>query len=62
MTGGWPTGTPGVGGGSFDSGSEDYPGVPYSAFDFNDGNCYSSNGDITNYGDANEVILDRPIK
>ncbi|KAF2367800.1 Alpha-amylase/branching enzyme C-terminal all beta [Trinorchestia longiramus] len=55
MTGGWPSGTLGVGGTSFDSGKEDYPGVPYSTFDFNDGNCYSSSGDIETYQDVDQV-------
>ncbi|KAF2367801.1 Glycosyl hydrolase family 13 catalytic domain [Trinorchestia longiramus] len=55
MTGGWPTGTPGVGGSSFDSGSESYPGVPYSSYDFNDANCNSASGSIENYQDANQV-------
>lgn len=55
MSGGWPQGTVGTGGSSFDSGSESYPGVPYSAFDFNDGNCYTGSGSIEDYGDANQV-------
>jgi alpha-amylase len=55
MTGGWPTGTPGTGGSSFNSGTQDYPGVPYSGFDFNDGNCNSGSGDIENYQDASQV-------
>ncbi|XP_018017055.1 alpha-amylase 1 isoform X2 [Hyalella azteca] len=55
MTGSWPSGTPGVGGSSFDSGSENYPGVPYSGFDFNDGNCNSGSGSIESYQDANQV-------
>ena len=56
MTGGWPSGTHGVGGTTFDSSTQDYPGVPYSSPDFNDGNCFSDDGNIGNYGDANEVF------
>ena len=55
MTGGWPAGTPGVGGGSFNSGSQDYPGVPYSSLDFNDANCNTGSGSIENYGDVDQV-------
>ena len=55
MTGGWPQGTPGVGGTTFDSDSESYPGVPYSSLDFNDANCHSNHGDIDDYGNADEV-------
>nr|ANG56301.1 amylase [Eriocheir sinensis] len=55
MTGWQPSGTGATGGSSFDAGTESYPAVPYSAFDFNDGNCNSGSGDIENYGDANQV-------
>ncbi|XP_071521195.1 pancreatic alpha-amylase 2a5-like isoform X2 [Panulirus ornatus] len=55
MTGWWPTGTVATGGTTFDAGSESYPGVPYSAFDFNDANCYTASGTIENYGDAEQV-------
>ncbi|XP_068236149.1 alpha-amylase 1-like [Palaemon carinicauda] len=55
MTGGWPQGTVGTGGTTFDSSAESYPGVPYSGFDFNDGNCHTSSGTIEDYGDANQV-------
>ncbi|XP_066940330.1 alpha-amylase 1-like [Macrobrachium rosenbergii] len=55
MSGGWPTGTVGTGGTSFDSGAESYPGVPYSGFDFNDGNCQTASGSIEDYSDANQV-------
>ena len=58
MTGGWPSGTLGVGGSSFDSGSESYPAVPYSGFDFNDANCNTASGSIENYGDADQVRPD----
>ncbi|XP_027210307.2 pancreatic alpha-amylase 2a5 [Penaeus vannamei] len=55
MTGGWPLGTEATGGSSFDSGAQSYPGVPYSAFDFNDGNCNTGSGAIENYGDFYQV-------
>ncbi|KAK7084372.1 Pancreatic alpha-amylase 2a5 [Halocaridina rubra] len=55
MSGGWPQGTVGTGGSSFDSGSQSYPGVPFSGFDFNDANCNTASGNIENYGDANQV-------
>lgn len=55
MTGGWPLGTGATGGSSFDSGAQSYPGVPYSAFDFNDGNCNTGSGAIENYGDLYQV-------
>lgn len=48
-------GTGASGGSSFDSGAESYPGVPYSAFDFNDGNCNTGSGAIENYGDLYQV-------
>ncbi|XP_069163465.1 alpha-amylase 1-like [Procambarus clarkii] len=55
MSGWWAEGTPTTGGTSFDYGSESYPGVPYSGFDFNDANCNSSNGGIESYADAKQV-------
>ena len=33
----------------------DFPGVPFSASDFNDYRCNSDNGLITNYGDVSQV-------
>ncbi len=51
MTGDWPSGTPGTGGSSFDSGSKSYSAVPYSTFDFNGRDkCSTSSGNIENYG------------
>ncbi|XP_042220626.1 alpha-amylase 1-like [Homarus americanus] len=55
MTGWWPEGTGATGGTSFDAGSESYPGVSYSGFDFNDANCHTASGNIENYGDAIQV-------
>ena len=57
MTGWHPTNTPGTGGSSFDAGTESYPGVPYSGFDFNDGSCHTESGNIENYNDANQVCM-----
>ncbi|XP_038167222.1 pancreatic alpha-amylase-like isoform X3 [Arvicola amphibius] len=37
----------------YNANDRDFPGVPYSGWDFNDGKC---NGEIYNYNDANEVI------
>jgi len=54
MCGGGGSGT-GSGGTFFDAGSLDFPGVPYSRNDMNDNNCYTSSGNIENYGDANQV-------
>ncbi|XP_077954803.1 alpha-amylase-like [Gasterosteus aculeatus] len=39
----------------FSSDREDFPSVPYSQLDFNDYKCKTSNGNIQNYGDANQV-------
>nr|XP_021403183.1 pancreatic alpha-amylase [Lonchura striata domestica] len=50
----------GAGGGSgthstcgsyFNAGKEDFPAVPYSGWDFNDGKCHTGSGEIENYGD-----------
>nr|AWU67107.1 putative alpha-amylase [Crangon crangon] len=55
MTGDHPAGTPTTGDSYFDSGAESYPGVPYSAFDFNDANCHTASGSIEDYSDAEQV-------
>uniref|UniRef100_G3PX08 alpha-amylase n=1 Tax=Gasterosteus aculeatus aculeatus TaxID=481459 RepID=G3PX08_GASAC len=39
----------------FSATREDFPSVPYSQLDFNDYKCKTSNGEIQNYGDANQV-------
>lgn len=44
----------GTAGSYFDANSLDFS-VPYSYYDFNDGNCYTASGNIENYGDANQV-------
>ncbi|CAL4155730.1 unnamed protein product, partial [Meganyctiphanes norvegica] len=55
MTGGWPDGTPSTGSSDFNYGSQSYSGVPYSRYDFNDGNCRTASGSIENYNDAEQV-------
>ena len=52
----FPVGT-GTGGSTCDTDSESFPSVPYSNYDFNDGNCNSASGNIENYNDPNEVIF-----
>ena len=48
----------GTGGSYFDAGySLNFEGVPYSRNDFNDDKCYTSSGNIENYGDATQVQL-----
>merc|ERR1712227_214053 len=54
MCGGGGSGQ-GTGGSSFDANSLNFPAVPYSGLDMNDGNCYTSSGNIENYGDLNQV-------
>ena len=55
MCGGGGSGT-GTGGSYFDAGYNlNFEGVPYSRNDFNDDKCYTSSGNIENYGDATQV-------
>ena len=54
MCGGGGSGE-GTGGTYFDANSLNFPGVPYSGADMNDGNCNSGSGNIENYGDVNQV-------
>lgn len=42
----------------FNAKTEDFPAVPYSALDFNDGKCKSRSGDIENYQDVSQVNLE----
>ncbi|XP_056379398.1 pancreatic alpha-amylase-like [Hyla sarda] len=39
----------------FNAGARDFPSVPFSGWDFNDGKCTTGSGEIENYGDANQV-------
>ena len=45
----------GTAGSYFDTNGRQFPAVPYGGQDFNDGNCYTSSGNIENYQDANQV-------
>ena len=46
----------GSGGSQFDGGSLSYPGVPYTAPNFNPrSKCPSGDGHVNNYGDPNNV-------
>ncbi|XP_008853394.1 pancreatic alpha-amylase-like [Nannospalax galili] len=47
-----PAGTSSTCGSYYNPNNRDFPAVPYSGWDFNDGKC---NGEINNYNDANEV-------
>ncbi|XP_071983403.1 pancreatic alpha-amylase-like [Engystomops pustulosus] len=56
MTGyGAGVGTGSTCGSYFNSGARDFPGVPYSNLDFNDGKCRSSTGGIESYSDPYQV-------
>merc|ERR1711976_44925 len=55
MCGGGGSGT-GTGGSYFDAGYDlNFSGVPYGRGNFNDDKCYTSSGNIENYGDATQV-------
>ncbi|KAG8555992.1 hypothetical protein GDO81_017894 [Engystomops pustulosus] len=49
------SGTRSTCGSSYNTGNRDFPAVPYSRLDFNDGKCKSGSGDIENYNDAYQV-------
>lgn len=49
------SGTHSTCGSYFNTGKEDFPAVPYSGWDFNDGKCHTGSGNVENYGDANQV-------
>lgn len=49
------SGTHATCGSYFDAGTEDFPAVPYSGWDFNDGKCYTGNGEIQSYSDIYQV-------
>ncbi|KAM9325168.1 pancreatic alpha-amylase-like [Gastrophryne carolinensis] len=42
-------------GSSFDANKREFPAVPFSKFDFNDGKCKTQSGNIENYNDADQV-------
>lgn len=39
----------------FNANNKDFPSVPYSNLDFNDGKCKTGSGNIENYGDPYQV-------
>ncbi|KAM4807181.1 pancreatic alpha-amylase isoform X3 [Urocitellus parryii] len=49
-------GTSSTCGSYFNAGNRDFPAVPYSGWDFNDGKCRTSSGGIESYNDAYQVI------
>ncbi|NXI53664.1 AMYP amylase, partial [Chloroceryle aenea] len=49
------SGTHSTCGSYFSAGNRDFPAVPYSGWDFNDGKCRSGSGEIENYGDIYQV-------
>lgn len=53
-------GTSSTCGSFFNPGRRDFPAVPFSAWDFNDGKCRSPSGDIENYHDAYQVTGNTP--
>ncbi|XP_026970312.1 pancreatic alpha-amylase isoform X1 [Sagmatias obliquidens] len=48
-------GTSSTCGSYFNPGTEDFPAVPYSGWDFNDGKCKTRSGEIESYNDASQV-------
>nr|XP_039258180.1 alpha-amylase-like isoform X1 [Styela clava] len=38
-----------------DKNNPEFPSVPFGVNDFNQGNCHTANGEINNYGDADQV-------
>ncbi|TRZ18224.1 hypothetical protein HGM15179_008890 [Zosterops borbonicus] len=49
------SGTHSTCGSYFNAGNRDFPAVPYSGWDFNDGKCHTGSGEIENYGDIYQV-------
>ncbi|NXX60268.1 AMYP amylase, partial [Scopus umbretta] len=49
------SGTHSTCGSYFNAGNKDFPAVPYSGWDFNDGKCQTRSGEIENYGDMYQV-------
>uniref|UniRef100_A0A8D2IU12 Alpha-amylase n=2 Tax=Varanus komodoensis TaxID=61221 RepID=A0A8D2IU12_VARKO len=49
------SGTHSTCGSYFNSGTRDFPAVPYSSWDFNDGKCRTPSGEIENYDDPYQV-------
>ena len=51
------SGTSSTCGSYFNSQNREFSGVPYSAWDFNDGKCKTASGGIESYNDAAQVII-----
>ncbi|KAM6219043.1 alpha-amylase 1B isoform 3-T3 [Rhynchocyon petersi] len=49
-------GTSSTCGSYYNAGNRDFPSVPYSGWDFNDGKCKTASGEIENYNDMYQVI------
>ncbi|KAF2973650.1 hypothetical protein EK904_010999, partial [Melospiza melodia maxima] len=45
------SGTHSTCGSYFNAGNRDFPAVPYSGWDFNDGKCHTGSGEIESYND-----------
>ncbi|XP_036902614.1 pancreatic alpha-amylase-like, partial [Sturnira hondurensis] len=53
--GGSGAGTSSTCGSYYNPGNRDFPAVPFSGWDFNDGKCKTGSGEIENYNDAYQV-------
>lgn len=51
------SGTHSTCGSYFNAGNRDFPAVPYSGWDFNDGKCKTRSGEIESYGDIYQVTF-----
>lgn len=49
------SGTHSTCGSYFNSQAQDFPAVPYSSWDFNNGKCKTASGEIENYNDPYQV-------
>ncbi|XP_059710394.1 pancreatic alpha-amylase-like [Haemorhous mexicanus] len=49
------SGTHSTCGSYFNAGNRDFPAVPYSGWDFNDGRCHTGSGEIESYNDIYQV-------
>jgi alpha-amylase len=53
------SGTGSTCGSYFNAQNREFPAVPYSGWDFNDGKCKSGSGGIENYRDAAQVMFSK---
>lgn len=51
------SGSGGTCGSYFNAQTEDFPAVPFSGWDFNDGKCKTGSGEIENYNDPYQVQM-----